>query len=102
MTYAGDRIVHDADAHIMETPDWLDPWLDPGLADRVVRPPMVGGVGGTGGSRSLVVGGSALSKASDAVIEKAMKVAAARGVVAGTEWPVARRTAAASLRCWPG
>lgn len=51
MTYAGDRIVHDADAHIMETPDWLDPWLDPGLAERVVRPPMVGGVGGTGGSR---------------------------------------------------
>ena len=33
--------------------------------------------GGTGGSRSLVVGGSALSKASDAVIEKAVKVAAA-------------------------
>jgi aerobic carbon-monoxide dehydrogenase large subunit len=33
--------------------------------------------GGTGGSRSLVVGGSALSKASDAVIEKALKVAAA-------------------------
>ncbi|MCC7370275.1 MAG: xanthine dehydrogenase family protein molybdopterin-binding subunit [Chloroflexi bacterium] len=33
--------------------------------------------GGTGGSKSLVVGGSALSKASDAVIEKALKVAAA-------------------------
>ncbi|MGE3910742.1 MAG: xanthine dehydrogenase family protein molybdopterin-binding subunit, partial [Chloroflexota bacterium] len=33
--------------------------------------------GGTGGSKSLVVGGSALSKASDAVIEKAVKVAAA-------------------------
>jgi carbon-monoxide dehydrogenase large subunit len=33
--------------------------------------------GGTGGSRSLVVGGSALSKASDAVIEKAVQVAAA-------------------------
>jgi carbon-monoxide dehydrogenase large subunit len=33
--------------------------------------------GGTGGSRSLVVGGSALSKASDAVIEKALLVASA-------------------------
>ncbi|MFN8634861.1 MAG: xanthine dehydrogenase family protein molybdopterin-binding subunit [Chloroflexota bacterium] len=33
--------------------------------------------GGTGGSRSLVVGGSALSKASDAVIEKAVRVASA-------------------------
>ena len=29
--------------------------------------------GGTGGSRSMVVGGSALSKASDAVIEKALR-----------------------------
>ena len=33
--------------------------------------------GGTGGSRSMVVGGSALSKASDAVIEKAVRVASA-------------------------
>ena len=33
--------------------------------------------GGTGGSKSLVVGGGALSKASDAVIEKSLKVAAA-------------------------
>jgi aerobic carbon-monoxide dehydrogenase large subunit len=33
--------------------------------------------GGTGGSRSLVVGGSALSKASTGVAEKAVKVAAA-------------------------
>jgi carbon-monoxide dehydrogenase large subunit len=33
--------------------------------------------GGTGGSRSLVVGGSALSKASSGVAEKAVKVAAA-------------------------
>ncbi len=33
--------------------------------------------GGTGGSKSLVVGGSALSKASDAVIDKAVKVASA-------------------------
>jgi carbon-monoxide dehydrogenase large subunit len=33
--------------------------------------------GGTGGSRSMVVGGSALSKSSDAVIEKAVRVASA-------------------------
>lgn len=51
MTYAGDRIVHDADAHIMETPDWLDPFLDPGLADRMVARRFVGGVGGTGGTK---------------------------------------------------
>jgi hypothetical protein len=33
--YVEERIVHDADAHIMETPDWLDPFLDPGLAERM-------------------------------------------------------------------
>lgn len=29
MTYAGDRLIHDADAHIVETPDWLEPYADP-------------------------------------------------------------------------
>lgn len=48
MPYATDRLIHDADAHIMETPDWLDPYLDPGLADRVERRALVEGVGGSG------------------------------------------------------
>jgi predicted TIM-barrel fold metal-dependent hydrolase len=47
MPYVTDRFIHDADAHIMETPDWLDGYLDPGLAERVQRPGFVGGVGGT-------------------------------------------------------
>jgi predicted TIM-barrel fold metal-dependent hydrolase len=29
MTYAGARVIHDADAHIMETPDWLYDHADP-------------------------------------------------------------------------
>lgn len=29
MPYAGDRSIHDADAHIVETPDWLEPYADP-------------------------------------------------------------------------
>jgi predicted TIM-barrel fold metal-dependent hydrolase len=29
MPHIEDRIVHDADAHIMETPDWLKPYADP-------------------------------------------------------------------------
>lgn len=35
MPYVGSRIVHDADAHIMEAPGWLDPFLDAGLAERM-------------------------------------------------------------------
>lgn len=29
MTYADGRFIHDADSHVMETPDWLDKHLDP-------------------------------------------------------------------------
>jgi predicted TIM-barrel fold metal-dependent hydrolase len=35
MTYSSGRIVHDADAHIMETPTWLRDHADPGLRDRI-------------------------------------------------------------------
>ena len=31
MAYIEDRIVHDADAHIMETPYWLRDYADPSL-----------------------------------------------------------------------
>jgi uncharacterized protein len=48
MAYVSDRLIHDADAHIMETPDWLDPFLDAGLADRLGPRNFVGGVGGSG------------------------------------------------------
>lgn len=48
MPYVTDRLIHDADAHIMETPDWLDDYIDPSVADRVERRSFVGGVGGSG------------------------------------------------------
>jgi predicted TIM-barrel fold metal-dependent hydrolase len=35
MPYVSDRIVHDADAHIMETPTWLRDHADPDLRDRI-------------------------------------------------------------------
>ena len=35
MPYVTDRIVHDADAHIMETPTWLRDHADPALRDRI-------------------------------------------------------------------
>jgi len=46
--YVEDRFVHDADAHIMETPDWLDAYLPPGMAEQLPERRFVGGVGGTG------------------------------------------------------
>jgi uncharacterized protein len=48
MPYVTDRFIHDADAHIMETPEWFDPYLDPAIVDRVERRTFAGGVGGTG------------------------------------------------------
>jgi predicted TIM-barrel fold metal-dependent hydrolase len=35
MPYVSGRVVHDADAHIMETPTWLRDHADPGIRDRV-------------------------------------------------------------------
>ena len=36
MTYADGRFIHDADSHIMETPDWFDAHLDPKWRGRTV------------------------------------------------------------------
>jgi uncharacterized protein len=41
--YVQGRVVHDADAHIVETPDWLVPWADPAIRDRM-RPLFVAAV----------------------------------------------------------
>ena len=35
MPYNDTRVIHDADAHIMETPTWLRDHADPGLRDRI-------------------------------------------------------------------
>ncbi|MDW3219433.1 MAG: amidohydrolase family protein [Acidimicrobiales bacterium] len=38
MTYIEGRVVHDADAHIMELPHWLREHADPGIRDRIEIP----------------------------------------------------------------
>jgi len=35
MPYIEGRVVHDADAHVVETPDWLVRCADPSIRDRV-------------------------------------------------------------------
>jgi len=35
MTYAGDRVIHDADSHIMETPEWLASYADEATRERM-------------------------------------------------------------------
>ena len=44
MTYAQSRACHDADSHLMETPDWIATYADPGMRERI-RPYSLGGTG---------------------------------------------------------
>ena len=43
MAYMSGRVVHDADAHIMETPSWLRDYADPGLRDQIPPLSLAGG-----------------------------------------------------------
>lgn len=44
MTYAEGRVIHDADSHVMETREWLDPFMDADLKAKL-RPLYGGGPG---------------------------------------------------------
>jgi hypothetical protein len=35
MPYVEDRIIHDADSHVMETPDWLVSYAEPQIRGRL-------------------------------------------------------------------
>lgn len=37
MGYAGERRIHDADSHVMETPGWMMPYADPDVRERLVE-----------------------------------------------------------------
>jgi predicted TIM-barrel fold metal-dependent hydrolase len=52
MAYIENRLVHDADAHIMETPSWLRAYADPAIRDRITPPSYVNELRQTGDSAS--------------------------------------------------
>ena len=37
MSYAGERRIHDADSHVMETPGWLSGYADPVIRARLTE-----------------------------------------------------------------
>lgn len=52
MSYATGRTYHDADSHVMELRDWLEPYADPGIRERL-RPLDVGRGGGKLAARAV-------------------------------------------------
>ena len=52
MPYIENRLVHDADAHIMETPNWLRDHADPSIRDRIKPPGYVNELRQTGDNDS--------------------------------------------------
>jgi len=52
MPYIEDRLVHDADAHIMETPNWLRDHADPAIRNRIKPPGYVNELKQTGDNES--------------------------------------------------
>ncbi len=52
MPYIENRLVHDADAHIMETPNWLRDHADPSIRDRISLPGYANELRQTGDNKS--------------------------------------------------
>ena len=52
MAYIENRLVHDADAHIMETPNWLSDYADPDIRQRIKSPGYVNELRQTGDNES--------------------------------------------------
>ena len=52
MPYIENRVVHDADAHIMETPSWLRDHADPAIRERIAPPDYVNELRQTGSNET--------------------------------------------------
>ena len=66
MPYIENRLVHDADAHIMETPNWLRDHADPSIRDRLPQPGYVNELRQTGDNESQ------LADVGDAVVDRSI------------------------------
>ena len=67
MPYIEDRLVHDADAHLMETPNWLRNYADPKIRDRIIDPGYVNELRQTGDNDEQL---SDLDRAFEKIAEK--------------------------------
>ncbi|MEE3330286.1 MAG: amidohydrolase family protein [Myxococcota bacterium] len=67
MPYIEGRLVHDADAHIMEPPDWLRDHADPSLRDRIEQPGYVNELKQTGDNEAQLAN---LESAFDGIVAK--------------------------------
>ena len=77
MPYVEGRVVHDADAHIMELPDQLRAYADPAVRDRI---PAGSGEASVGGARGQVE--TALARQAD----PAFRERAAREMLLHKNW----------------
>ena len=67
MPYIEGRLVHDADAHIMEPPDWLRDHADPSLRDRIEQPGYVNELKQTGDNEAQLAN---LESAFDGIVAR--------------------------------
>lgn len=67
MPYIKNRLVHDADAHVMETPGWLRDHADPAIRDRIAPPGYVNELKQTGNSDAQL---SNIDAAFDQIVAK--------------------------------
>jgi predicted TIM-barrel fold metal-dependent hydrolase len=89
MTYSGGRVIHDADSHVMETREWLEPFIDEAVKGALK--PLYGR------ERNRIddlLDGAKARKADPAALEKALDnpIAGPKGWVAAGAFDAAERT----------
>lgn len=79
-SYAAGRVCHDADSHVMETPEWLDPFLDGALRDRLGSAGVFGSLYGRGDNAKVP---RLIAEARERKQDREASARAAEGLIAG-------------------